>query len=287
MTLKPDTDAADAGPETMSADQPLLQAPRRGLPAPRIVRGALAALLLVAVIAAAAGALGGGSARTATSGAGQHAGADAATPKTDAMAPLPTARPKLVQPVAGQSSESAADSLPADAGTAASDDTSTPKVTGPATISPRGKVGAAGASNLSAGKATALENGVALPPLEAPEAVLNVIRAGNIIARTPYKWGGGHGRFQDNGYDCSGSVTYALYYAGLIDGPHTSGDLMAYGKPGPGKWITIYANGGHVYMTVAGIRFDTSAASSTNHFSRWQNALRTNGGFEVRHPPGL
>ncbi len=143
------------------------------------------------------------------------------------------------------------------------------------------------AKDLSATKATALANGVALPPLEAPEAVLDVIRAGNIIARTPYKWGGGHGRFQDNGYDCSGSVSYALYYAGLIDGPHTSGDLMAYGKPGKGKWITLYANGGHVYMEVAGIRFDTSAASSANRHSRWQNELRGNGGFEARHPPGL
>ncbi|MGI8624650.1 MAG: hypothetical protein ACR2NB_14495, partial [Solirubrobacteraceae bacterium] len=212
----------------------------------------------------------------------------AAAPKraeSAAMAALPKAHPKLVQPVAGESSISAADGLPAGADSAPSDDTSLPKVTGPATVSPKGRVGSPGAGDLTARKATALGNGVALPPLEAPEPVLNVIRAGNIIARSPYKWGGGHGRFQDNGYDCSGSVTYALYYAGLIDGPHTSGDLMAYGKPGKGRWITIYANGGHVWMTVAGIRFDTSGQKVTG--SRWQNEIRSGGGYEIRHPAGL
>jgi cell wall-associated NlpC family hydrolase len=204
-----------------------------------------------------------------------------------AMAPLPKARPKLVQPEAGKTTSDAVDALGPNAKTATNDDDSLPKPTGAASDTTSGAIGDPNAKDLSATKATALANGVALPPLDAPEAVLDVIRAGNIIARTPYKWGGGHGRFQDNGYDCSGSVSYALYYAGLIDGPHTSGDLMAYGKPGPGKWITLYANGGHVYMTVAGIRFDTSAADSSNHFSRWQNQLRSNAGFEVRHPPGL
>ena len=201
------------------------------------------------------------------------------------MAPLPTARPKLVTPVAGQTTAGGERKL---AGTVSADDTSLPEPTGPASdAQPRTGDDDANATGLSANTATALSNGVALPPLEAPEAVLDVIRAGNIIARSPYKWGGGHGRFQDNGYDCSGSVSYALYYAGLIDGPHVSGDLMAYGEPGPGKWITIYANGGHVYMEVAGIRFDTSGASETG--SRWQNQLYGNrgGAYEVRHPAGL
>jgi cell wall-associated NlpC family hydrolase len=210
-----------------------------------------------------------------------------ASSKTVEMAPLPKAHPRLVQPKAGKTTSSAVNALPGNAGTASADDTSLPKPTGPATDTQSGASKDPNAKDLSARKATALSNGVALPPLEAPEPVLDVIRAGNIIARTPYKWGGGHGRFQDSGYDCSGSVSYALYYAGLIDGPHVAADLMAYGKPGPGKWITIYANGGHVYMTVAGIRFDTSAASSANHFSRWQNQLRNNAGFEVRHPAGL
>jgi cell wall-associated NlpC family hydrolase len=213
----------------------------------------------------------------------------AATAKPDdaKMAPLPKARPRLVTPVAGETSGDPSDGLPADAGTVSADDSSLPKPTAPASSTTSGEVGDANAHDLSATRATALSNGVALPPLEAPEAVLNVIRAGNIIARSPYKWGGGHGRFQDNGYDCSGSVSYALYYAGLIDGPHVSGDLMAYGRPGPGQWITIYANPGHVYMEVAGIRFDTSGATETG--SRWQNELYGNrgGAYEVRHPPGL
>ena len=102
-------------------------------------------------------------------------------------------------------------------------------------------------------------NGVALPPLEAPEAVKQIIEAGNGIARTPYKWGGGHGKWQDTGYDCSGSVSFVLAAAGLLSGPLASGPLMSWGEPGKGKWVTIYANAGHVFLEVAGIRFDTSA----------------------------
>ena len=133
--------------------------------------------------------------------------------------------------------------------------------------------------------AYALSNGVALPPLDAPEEVKQIIEAGNAIARTPYKWGGGHGKWQDTGYDCSGSVSFALASAGLLDGPLASGPLMSWGKPGPGKWVTIYANAGHVYLVVAGIRFDTSAAKVTG--SRWENELRDNVGFVARHPAGL
>jgi hypothetical protein len=205
--------------------------------------------------------------------------------QVSAMAPLPKAHPRVVQPQAGRTN--AIDGVAASANASDANDTSLPKPTGPATDTKQGAISDPNAKNLSATKATALANGVALPPLQAPSQVLDVIRAGNTIARTPYKWGGGHGRFQDNGYDCSGSVSYALYYAGLINGPHVAAELMAYGKPGPGKWITLYASPTHVYMTVAGIRFDTSAASSANHFSRWQNQLRTNVGFEARHPPGL
>ena len=115
--------------------------------------------------------------------------------------------------------------------------------------------------------------------------MLKIIEAGNAIARTPYKWGGGHGRFLDTGYDCSGSVSFALYAAGLIDGPRDSSGLMSWGKPGKGKWITIYANAGHVYMEVAGIRFDTSGAKATG--SRWQNDLRGRGAASSpATPPG-
>lgn len=250
------------------------------------VLAVLAAVAAVAVIATGPSAKD-GAARAAAGHAAPAAGgevaSDPASVSEDAgvLAPLPTARPKVVEPVAGQGSAGS----DADHATSAEDDTSLPKPKGPATVSAREAGRPAGVRDLKADKATALPNGVALPPLEAPEHVLDVIRAGNIIAKTPYKWGGGHGRFQDSGYDCSGSVSYALYFAGLIDGPHTSGDLMRYGKPGKGRWITVYANGGHVFMEVAGIRFDTSGARVTG--SRWQNAFRTTGGFAVRHPPGL
>src|SRR5437867_11680917 len=129
-------------------------------------------------------------------------------------------------------------------------------------------------------------DGTAVPPRSAPAVVKAVIRAGNEIAKFPYIWGGGHGSFVDNGYDCSGSVSYALAGGGLLRAPMTSGAFMNWGAAGPGKWITIAANGGHVYMYVAGLRFDTSGRSGPRG-SRWQRAARPNGGFVARHPPGL
>jgi cell wall-associated NlpC family hydrolase len=198
------------------------------------------------------------------------------------LPPLPKPRPKLSEPVAGQVESAAAEA--ATTGAAAPEDNA-PKPTGPAsgTLERRN---VPSAINGGTRVATALDNGVALPPLEAPTAVLKIIEAGNAIARTPYKWGGGHGRFVDTGYDCSGSVSFALYAAGLIDGPRASGPLMSWGKAGPGKWVTIYSSPGHVYMEVAGIRFDTSGARATG--SRWQNDLRgQRAGFVARHPPGL
>lgn len=115
--------------------------------------------------------------------------------------------------------------------------------------------------------------------------VQRVIAAGNQIASTPYVYGGGHGSFQSSGYDCSGSVSYALHGGGLLSAPMDSSALESYGAPGPGRHITIYANAGHVYMTVDGRRFDTSARSQTG--SRWSSELRSNGGYTVRHPVGL
>jgi cell wall-associated NlpC family hydrolase len=134
-------------------------------------------------------------------------------------------------------------------------------------------------------KADVLANGIALPPLDSPVQVRQIIEAGNAIARTPYKWGGGHGRWQDTGYDCSGSVSFALASAGLLSGPMASGPLMSWGEPGEGKWITIWANAGHVYLVVAGVRFDTSGTRVTG--SRWQDSMRSNAGFVARHPAGL
>jgi peptidoglycan hydrolase-like protein with peptidoglycan-binding domain len=112
-----------------------------------------------------------------------------------------------------------------------------------------------------------------------------VIRAANRIAGLPYQYGGGHRSFRDSGYDCSGSVSYALHGGGLLRSPLDSTGLMSYGAPGRGRYITIYANSGHAYMTINGRRFDTSARSETG--SRWANKQRSSAGFVVRHPPGL
>jgi cell wall-associated NlpC family hydrolase len=136
-------------------------------------------------------------------------------------------------------------------------------------------------------RAEVLPNGVALPPLEAPPEVRAIIEAGNTIARHPYKWGGGHGRWQDTGYDCSGSVSYALAAAGLLEAPQASGPLMRWGRPGKGRWLTLYSNPGHVFIVVAGVRFDTSAASRGKTGSRFTNDMRPTAGYAVRHWPGL
>ncbi|HYZ27771.1 MAG TPA: hypothetical protein VE570_01850, partial [Thermoleophilaceae bacterium] len=129
-------------------------------------------------------------------------------------------------------------------------------------------------------------SGFARAPDNAPEAIKRVIQAGNQIARSPYLWGGGHGVWQDKGYDCSGSVSYALAAGGMLGSSQTSGQLMSWGEPGPGRWLTIYANAGHVFMYVAGLRFDTSGRAG-DHASRWQLAPRSADGFAARHYPGL
>lgn len=134
-------------------------------------------------------------------------------------------------------------------------------------------------------RARVLPDGTAQAPANAPEVVQRVILAANQIAKFPYKWGGGHGAWRDNGYDCSGSVSFALAGAGLLDRPLTSGLLAGYGAPGAGRWITIYANSGHVFMVVAGLRFDTSGQGRAG--TRWQDEPAPTGGYAVRHIPGL
>ncbi|HZV75632.1 MAG TPA: peptidoglycan-binding domain-containing protein [Conexibacter sp.] len=133
------------------------------------------------------------------------------------------------------------------------------------------------------GLATLRDDGTASPPAGAPAEVAAVIAAGNVIASLPYRWGGGHRAWEDVGYDCSGSVGYALHGGGLLDATSDSSGLMSYGEPGPGTWITIYANPDHVYMVVAGLRYDTSGADP----SRWQAEMRSATGFTVRHPVGF
>jgi len=141
-----------------------------------------------------------------------------------------------------------------------------------------GKSNDASASEITRA-ASLTANGLATVPPGAPAKLAAFIHAANQVATRPCRYGGGHGGgdpeglFVDTAYDCSGSISYALASARLIDAPMDSSSLARWGKPGPGKWVTIYANGGHAFMVVAGLRFDTSG--------------RREGGFTVRHPPGL
>jgi membrane-bound lytic murein transglycosylase B len=128
-------------------------------------------------------------------------------------------------------------------------------------------------------------NGLAAAPASAPPAVKAAIAAANSIATTPYVWGGGHASFYSYGYDCSGAVSFALYGAGLLDTPLTSGSLESYGEPGPGKWITIYANATHTYMVIAGLRWDT-VGDANGTGPRWHAEPPYPEGFVVRHPAG-
>jgi peptidoglycan hydrolase CwlO-like protein len=144
---------------------------------------------------------------------------------------------------------------------------------------------AAATGNAGVGGIAVNTGGMVQPPPGAPPAVARVIAAGNAIATLPYIWGGGHSSFQANGYDCSGSVSYALAAAGLVNAPMVSGNFESWGLPGPGRWITVYANAGHVWMQVAGWRFDTVALATGG--TRWAQGGGEFSGFVVRHPAGL
>ena len=128
-------------------------------------------------------------------------------------------------------------------------------------------------------------DGLAVAPSSAPDEVKSIIEAGNAIATKPYKYGGGHSRWNDSGYDCSGSVSYVLHAAGLLNRARDSSGFMSWGEAGRGTWITVRSNPGHAYMIVAGLRFDTSARSRTGN--RWSEQMRSASGFRGRHPEGL
>jgi len=136
------------------------------------------------------------------------------------------------------------------------------------------------------GSTAILLSGIALAPPDAPEAVQKVINAANTIVGRPYVWGGGHAGFYSYGYDCSGSVSFALFGGALIPEPLTSGALEGWGAPGPGKWITVYANAGHTFMEIAGLRWDT-VGDARGTGPRWHLAPTSTAGFVARHPPGL
>jgi hypothetical protein len=143
-----------------------------------------------------------------------------------------------------------------------------------------------------------MPDGTAAAPADAPPQVQNAIWAANKIQDKPYIYGGGHGNFESKGYDCSGTVSYALHAGGLLASPLDSGSFMKWGERGAGQWITVYTNPGHAYAVIAGLRLDTSAAAVTRATSaqykkalergpRWRPTERSSRGFKRRHPLGF
>lgn len=265
------------------------RARRRALSMPR--RVAVALLVSLAVL---------GSVAAGVWGAPSHAPRVLHATRAASTLPPSRSRPQIVDPQAGVAAANSQDgSSPAPS----SDSSGSDPVPGQSATA--GSPAAAGAPSdaeiqqeLSALKraeardglmtgpaARVLSDGEAVAPYDAPQAVKQIIQAGNEIARFPYIWGGGHGAWRDRGYDCSGSVSFALAAAGLLSAPMTSGDFAGWGSPGPGHWVTIFANGGHVFMDVAGLRFDTGGLGADG--TRWQSSGRDTSGFTVRHPPGL
>ena len=154
--------------------------------------------------------------------------------------------------------------------------TTTPTVTTPAPTGPPGK-------------ARLTKKGFAIAPADAPPAVVAAINAGNAIRKMPYRWGGGHASFTDTGYDCSGAVSYVLNAAGLLSSPLPSGPLMAWGLPGRGRWITVFANKGHTYAKIAGLRWDTSAVGesvTSGSGPRWRSTARSPVGYTAKYRVG-
>ena len=139
-----------------------------------------------------------------------------------------------------------------------------------------------------AGSRAILRNNIAYAPERAPQSVKNAIWAANSLRRKPYVWGGGHGSFYDGGYDCSGTVSFALHGAGAVAAPLPSSDLMRYGERGRGRWFTIYARPGHTFAVIAGLRLDTTDfQNGGNTGPRWHADLRDTSGYVARHPAGM
>jgi hypothetical protein len=228
-------------------------------------------------------------------GCGQVQAANISTASSDhpTVSSLP-AHPQAIEPVAGAAASAEAPGAPASEGpsvvSVGSGSGSSSGAPLPQPISNteiRAQLAQSGMT-ASPNQATLTPNGLAIAPIDAPPAVQAVIAAGNEIARLPYRYGGGHLTYEDTAYDCSGSISYVFAAAHLLNQTVVSGQLESWGDPGPGKWITVFANAGHTFMYVAGLRFDTVALAETG--SRWSDTsadepdLKT---FSVRHPVGL
>jgi cell wall-associated NlpC family hydrolase len=249
------------------------------------VRAAVSSILALAALAIA-----GCGSSTDQQQAGQRqaqpARADAATPAADGAQTL-HAHPQAVQPVAGAASSSGASAGPSSP-SSVSVGPSSGRVAQPASDAAIRQELAASGLSANADQATLTPDGLAIPPVNAPAAVQAVITAGNEIAHLPYRFGGGHGTFEDSAYDCSGSLSFVFAAAGLLGTTVTSGQLESWGRAGKGRWITVFAAAGHTFMYVAGLRFDTVALAETG--SRWSNRSADESNlqsFVVRHPPGL
>lgn len=161
---------------------------------------------------------------------------------------------------------------------------------GPAT--PQDKAGGAAFGSIPAmlhptvpGVVGVIRDGIAYAPAGAPLVVQQAIWAANAIRHKPYIWGGGHQSFRSRGYDCSGTVSFALHAAGLLRTPLDSSDFMKWGQRGRGEWITIYTNPGHAWMVIAGLRLDTAGPGESG--PRWRTVPGSTHGFRVRHPLGF
>jgi hypothetical protein len=232
-------------------------------------------------------------------------GAAGSQPTSKPAPPTPSTRlahPQAVQPVAGEASSpdsnpagptQAGAGLPASGGSGPqASGGSLPASSGslpqPQSLSQvRAELRASGLSS-NTKQATLTPSGMAIAPVGAPAVVQQIINAGNQISHLPYRFGGGHGSYEDTAYDCSGSLSFVFIEAGLLNTTVDSSQLMSMGQPGRGKWVTIFANPGHTFMYVAGLRFDTVALAQTG--SRWSSQSAGEPGlssFIVRHPPGL
>jgi cell wall-associated NlpC family hydrolase len=198
--------------------------------------------------------------------------------KAEAEAPQPAQKPKPTAAAAGVGDGSPLP--PASAGTNGTPVTPPPGIAG--TVVARAPEPAS--ANAASATATFV-SGIALAPPDAPERIAGVINAANTIVGRPYIWGGGHGSWYSNGYDCSGAVSFALAGGGFIPRPLTSGELEGWGAPGPGRWLTVYASPSHTYAVIAGLRWDT-VGDAKGTGPRWHLAGAVPAGFVARHPPG-
>ena len=151
-----------------------------------------------------------------------------------------------------------------------------------------GRIEQRGDRPMVSGNRAVLRNGVAYAPSRAPQSVKNAIWAANSLRRKPYVWGGGHGSFNDRGYDCSGTVSFALHGAGVLNSPIPSSDLMRFGERGRGRWMTIYSRSGHTFAVIAGLRLDTTDLGRGGDVGpRWYAYDRNTSGYVARHPAGM